>query len=50
VGYTDHQGRQRAVVLRLNKAHVRAVLVSMETRTGRKIQYRDAEARKAGKG
>jgi len=50
VGYTDDQVRRQALVLRLEKTHVRAVLVSLETRAGRKIQYRDAEARKAGKG
>ena len=50
LGYTDDEGRQQAMVLRVDKAHVRALLVSLEIRTGRKVQYQDAEARKAGKG
>jgi len=29
---------------------VRAVLVSLEAKTGRKIEFQDEEARKAGKG
>jgi hypothetical protein len=50
LGYTDDEGRQQAMVLRVGKGHIRALLVSLETRTGRRVQYQDAEARKAGKG
>jgi hypothetical protein len=50
LGYTDDAGRQQAMVLRVGKGHIRALLVSLETKTGRKVQYQDAEARKAGKG
>jgi hypothetical protein len=50
LGYTDDEGHQQAMVLRVDKAHIRALLVSLETRTGRKVQYQDSEARKAGKG
>ena len=50
VGYTDEQGRQQALVFQLNKGAVRAVLVSLEAKTGRKIEFQDEEARKAGKG
>jgi hypothetical protein len=50
VGYLDDAGRQQAMVLRLDKGSVRAVLASMEARTGQKIQFQDEEARKAGKG
>lgn len=50
VGYEDEQGKQQALVFRVEKADIRAVLVSLEARTGRKIQFQDEEARKAGKG
>ena len=50
VGYTDEQGRQQALVFQINKGAVRAVLVSLEAKTGRKIEFQDEEARKAGKG
>jgi hypothetical protein len=50
LGYTDDEGRQQAMVLRVDKTHIRALLVSLESRTGRKVQYQDSEARKAGKG
>ena len=48
VGYTDGQGRQQAMVLRLDKGDVRAVLASLEAKTGRKVQHQDDEARKGG--
>lgn len=50
VGYTDDEGRQQAMVFRVPKGDIRSVLVSLEARTGRKVQYQDDEARKAGKG
>lgn len=50
VGYTDEAGNQQALVLRVEKDKIRAALVSLEVRTGRKVQYQDEEARKAGKG
>ncbi len=50
VGYTDELGQQQAMVLRVDKSHIRAVLVSLEVKTGRKVQFQDEEARKAGKG
>jgi len=50
VGYEDDQGRQQALVFRVDKSGIRATLVSLEARTGLKIQYQDEEARKAGKG
>jgi hypothetical protein len=50
VGYTDDAGRQQALVFRIDKGDIRATLVSLEARTGLKIQYQDDEARKAGKG
>jgi hypothetical protein len=50
VGYTDEDGKHQALVFRVNKNAVRAILVSLEARTGVKIQYQDEEARKAGRG
>lgn len=50
VGYADDAGRQQALVFRIEKGDIRATLVSLEARTGLKVQYQDEEARKAGKG
>jgi len=50
VGYTDDDGKQQAMVFRVDKNGIRAALVSLEARTGQKVQYQDPEARKAGKG
>jgi hypothetical protein len=50
VGYVDTEGKQQALVLRVNKGDIRSVLAGLEARTGRRIEYQDAEARKAGKG
>ena len=50
VGYTDEQGRQQAMVFELPKGVVRQMLVSLEAKTGRRVEYQDEEARKAGKG
>ena len=50
VGYTDDDGKQQALVFRVGKGDIRMVLVTLEARTGRKVQYQDTEARKAGKG
>ena len=50
LGYTDDAGRQQAMVFRVDKSGIRATLVSLEARTGLKVQYQDEEARKAGKG
>jgi hypothetical protein len=50
VGYTDEEGRQQAMVFELPKGVVRQMLVSLEAKTGRRVEYQDEEARKAGKG
>jgi hypothetical protein len=50
IGYMDSSGRQQAMVLEVNKDDIRALLVSLEARTGRVVEYQDDEARKAGKG
>src|SRR6266704_5927786 len=45
VGYTDELGHQQALVFQVDKSAVRAVLVSLEAKTGRKIEFQDEEAR-----
>ncbi len=50
IGYADEEGRQQALVFRVDKHSVRVALASLEARTGRKIEYQDEEARKAGRG
>ncbi len=50
VGYEDDRGRQQALVFRVGKGDIRALLASLEARTGRKVEYQDVEARKRGKG
>ena len=49
VGYTDEEGRQQAIVFRVNKNDVRSVLAGLEAKSGRRVEYQDDEARK-GKG
>jgi hypothetical protein len=50
VGYTDEDGKQQALVFRVDKSDIRATLASLEARTGQRVQYQDEEARKAGRG
>ena len=50
IGYTDADGKQQAMVLEVGKDDIRVLLVSLEARTGKMIEYQDEEARKAGKG
>jgi hypothetical protein len=50
IGYVDEAGKQQALVLRVEKGDIRSVLASLEARTGRRVEFQDREARKAGKG
>ena len=50
IGYSDSEGRQQAMVLQVGKDEIRTLLVSLEARTGRRVEFQDEEARKAGKG
>jgi hypothetical protein len=50
VGFTDNEGQQQALVFHVDKNHIRAVLASLEARTGRKVEFQDNEARKASRG
>ena len=50
IGYADEHGQQQAMVLQVGKDDIRTLLVSLEARTGRRVEFQDEEARKAGKG
>ena len=47
LGYEDADGKQQALVLRVEKGDIRGVLVSLEARTGRRVEFQDEEARKS---
>ena len=46
--YTDTTGVKQAAIFELGKDAIRTTLKILETRTGKKIEYEDDEARKAG--
>jgi|SRR5581483_513475 len=48
--YRDSDGKQQALVLRAEKGDIRGLLAALEARTGRRIEFQDDEARKAGRG
>lgn len=50
IGYRDEQDRQQAMVFRVDKNDIRAVLAALEARTGRRVEFQDEEARKTGRG
>lgn len=50
VGYTDAEGHQQAIVLQVGKQAIRPLLVSLEAKSGKRIEFQDEEARKAGRG
>jgi hypothetical protein len=50
LGYVDADGKQQAIVFRVGKGDIRSVLAALEARTGRRVEFQDQEARKAGKG
>ena len=47
IGYSGEDGKQQAMVFRVDKDSIRSVLASIEARTGQKVQYQDEQARKA---
>jgi hypothetical protein len=49
VGFMDENDKQQAAVFELGKSTVRVTLATLEARTGRKVDYEDAEARNAGR-
>jgi len=50
ISYKDKDAKDQAVVLELGKDIVRTTLTIVETRSGKKIEYQDDDARKAGRG
>ncbi|MFY9728055.1 MAG: hypothetical protein WB579_23145 [Bryobacteraceae bacterium] len=50
LGFVDSEGKQQALVLRVSKSDIRSVLAGLEARTGRRVEFLDDDARKAGKG
>lgn len=50
ISYTDTAGADQAVVFELGKEIIRTHIKVIETRSGKKVQYQDEEARKAGVG
>ena len=50
IGWKDAQDKQHAAVLELGKSIVRTTIVTLEARTGKKIEFEDDEARKSGMG
>ena len=50
VGYSDETDHQEAMIFRVDKNDIRSILVSLEARTGRKVEFQDENARKSGKG
>lgn len=48
VSFKDERDRQQALVFELDKDHVRSVLVTMEARTGLRVEFQDNEARFGG--
>jgi len=47
IGYIGEDGKQPAMVFRVDKNGIRPALAALEARTGLKIQYQDELARKA---
>jgi hypothetical protein len=50
IGWKDDQGKQHAAVFELGKAVIRTTIVTLEAKTGKKVDYQDEEARKSGLG
>ena len=50
LGYKDDDGRQQALVFLVDKSDIRALLASLEARTGVRVEFQDEEARKQGRG
>jgi hypothetical protein len=50
VGFTDDRGRQQAMIFQVGKNEVRSMLVVLEAKSGRRVEYQDDDARRSGKG
>ena len=47
IGFSGEDGKQQAMVCRVDKNSIRPTLAGLEARTGLKVQYQDEQARKA---
>lgn len=50
VSFTDAEGKQQAAVFELGKAVIQSTLTTLETKTSKKVEYQDDEARKTATG
>jgi hypothetical protein len=50
IGFLDENGKQQAAVFELGKSVIQPTLQTLETRTGKKIDYEDDNARKSAAG
>ena len=50
IGWTDANKKQQAAVFELGKSIIRPTLRTLEEKSGKKVEYQDAEARKTGTG
>jgi hypothetical protein len=50
IGWTDDHGKQHAAVFELGKSVVKTTITTLESRTGKKVDYQDEDAKKSGAG
>jgi hypothetical protein len=50
IGYRDADGKQQAMIFQVSGREIRPLLVSLEARSGKRVEYQDDEARKSGRG
>lgn len=50
ITWKDEANKQHAAVFELGKSIIRPMIVTLERRTGKKVEYQDEEARKSGAG
>ncbi|MBZ5648056.1 MAG: hypothetical protein LAN37_12620 [Acidobacteriia bacterium] len=50
ISFTDGNKKQQAAVLEIGKDAIKPTLAALETKTGKKIEYQDEEARKTATG
>lgn len=46
IGFNDQSGKPQGAVLEIGKNHVRNVISTLETRSGKQVEYESEEARK----
>jgi hypothetical protein len=48
IEYSDNEGKAQSAIFELGKDAIRTSLTVLQTRTGKKVEYEDEEARKSG--